>query len=162
MQNDNSNYPLRPGRLQILFDNQTPLFFVTFNTYKRIRVLANNAIHKAFTDFCKKSPDHGIAVGNYVKMPDHIHLFVWLNHDNIGLSRFVKSLKEKLGKTILRQRINKPHWQQGFFDHVLRSSENYQEKSLYVRMNPVRVGLCVIPEDWAYGGKIHDLTWYDM
>ena len=79
MQIDTSKqYPLRPGRMQILFDNQSPLFFVTFNTYIRKQLPANEAIHNSFIDFCTKSPDYGIVVGTYVIMPDHIRFFAGL------------------------------------------------------------------------------------
>ena len=57
-----------------------------------------------------------------------------------------------LGKELLRLGIQKPHWQEGFFDHVLRSAESYAQK--WVRMNPVRAGLCREPEEWPYQGEI--------
>jgi hypothetical protein len=55
---------------------------------------------------------------------------------------------------LLRVGFQKPHWQEGFFDHLLRSSESYGEKWEYVRMNPVRAGLCRQPEDWVFQGEI--------
>jgi putative transposase len=59
-----------------------------------------------------------------------------------------------LGKKLLELGSSKPHWQEGFFDHVLRSSESYAQKWEYVRMNPVRAGLCAATEDWPYQGEI--------
>ena len=50
-------------------------------------------------------------------------------------------------------------WQDGFFDHVLRDCESYGEKWEYMRMNPVRAGLVVRPEDWPYVGEIETLRW---
>jgi len=47
-----------------------------------------------------------------------------------------------------------PHWQEGFFDHLLRSDESHAEKWEYVRQNPVRAGLCHQPEEWPYQGEI--------
>ena len=41
--------------------------------------------------------------------------------------------------------VTPPHWQKGFFDHVLRSQESAGEKWKYVRENPVRAGLVAIP-----------------
>jgi len=57
---------------------------------------------------------------------------------------------------------NRPYgraWQDGFFDHVLRSSESYGEKWEYVRMNPVRAGLVKQTEDWPFIGEIEKLRW---
>ena len=44
--------------------------------------------------------------------------------------------------------------QEGFFDHLLRSSESYAQKWDYVRMNPVRAQLSKVPEGWPYQGEI--------
>ena len=96
-------------------------------------------------------------VGRYVLMPDHV-LFVALPEvGNVTLSGWMKSLKAVLGKTLLTLGTDKPHWQEGFFDHLLRSEESEAQKWEYVRMNPVRAGLCRAPEDWPYQGEIHRL-----
>jgi putative transposase len=87
-------------------------------------------------------------------MPDHIHLFVALPPTEVTLERWIQMLKTVLGKTMLRLGLQKPHWQEGFFDHVLRSSESYAEKWNYVRLNPVRAGLCVETEEWPFQGEI--------
>lgn len=41
-------------------------------------------------------------------------------------------------------------WQDGFFDHRLRTDESAAEKGNYIRMNPVRAGLVENPEAWPY------------
>jgi len=41
-------------------------------------------------------------------------------------------------------------WQEGFFDHRIRSSESAEEKRQYILMNPVRAGLVARPDDWPY------------
>ena len=51
------------------------------------------------------------------------------------------------------------HWQKGFFDHVIRSEESYNEKWLYVRDNPVRAGLVRSAEDWPYAGEVSALPY---
>jgi hypothetical protein len=63
-------------------------------------------------------------------------------------------MRSVLGKTLLEKGDRKPRWQEGFFDHVLRSAESYAQKWEYVRMNPVRAGLCASPEQWPYQGEI--------
>ena len=70
------------------------------------------------------------------------------------LTRWISLLKLALGKELVRLDYVRPHWQEGFFDHVLRNSESYSEKWEYVRMNPVRARLCERPEDWPYQGEI--------
>jgi putative transposase len=145
----------RPLRLQRLFTQLRPFYFVTFNTSKRARVLAYPEIHHAFRLFCRRAQnEHDVAVGRYVLMPDHVHLFVAFPPTGITLSKWIRALRSVLGKELLRRGVQKPHWQEGFFDHLLRSAESYAEKWEYVRMNPVRAGLCTQPEDWPYQGEI--------
>jgi putative transposase len=96
-----------------------------------------------------------ILVGRYVIMPDHIHLFVHLP-DATGLSAWIKSLKNALSKT-LREFTSASHWQKGYFDHVVRSERSYEEKWIYVRLNPVRHGLTAKPEEWPMQGEIQSL-----
>ena len=137
-----------------LFSSVHPLYFVTFNTYKRCGVLARPEIHETFQLFAKRAEEFDVAVGRYVIMPDHIHLFVAMPPTGITLREWIRVLRTVLDKTLLRMGIQKPHWQEGFFDHVLRSSESYSQKWDYVRMNPVRAALCTEPEDWRYQGEI--------
>jgi len=86
-------------------------------------------------------------------MPDHVHLFVWIPPSGPTLGSWVKALKSVLGKTLTELDVPKPHWQEGFFDHVLRRQECYDEKWDYVRLNPVRGGLVEKPEDWPWQGE---------
>jgi len=39
--------------------------------------------------------------------------------DGIALPRWVQSLRNVIGKKLLQLGIPKPHWQEGFFDHLL-------------------------------------------
>jgi hypothetical protein len=99
-------------------------YFVTFNTYKDQRLLARPEVHEV------------------------------LPIDGIALPTWVQSLRTVIGKRLLRLEIPKPHWQEGFFDHLLRSHESYAQKWDYVRLNPVRAKLSQTPETWPYQGEI--------
>jgi len=74
------------------------------------------------------------------------------------LSEWMKSLKNLLSKTLRGMNVPAPHWQKGFFDHVMRSEESYSEKWLYVAENPVRKKLTPRPGDWPYQGEIYPLA----
>jgi REP element-mobilizing transposase RayT len=53
------------------------LFFVTFCTHERRKLLATDAVHAAFVAFASQANSrHNVAVGRYVIMPDHVHFFV--------------------------------------------------------------------------------------
>jgi putative transposase len=100
--------------------------------------------------------DFGIAVGRYVILPDHLHLFVALP-DNFKLGDWVGTLKRVLARSLQGSGSGGPIWQRGFFDHVLRSNESYAEKWNYVRENPVRAGLVKRADDWPFSGEIVDI-----
>jgi putative transposase len=145
-------YPKLPPRLRWIF-SRNPLFFVTFCTYERRKLLATDAVHAAFVAFASQANSrHNVAVGRYVIMPDHVHFFV-RRSDDLELGRWVGMLKQALAKHIALAGTL-PIWQRGFFDHVLRNDESYAQKWNYVRENPVRAGLVTNAEDWPYSGEI--------
>ncbi|MEP6708834.1 MAG: hypothetical protein ABJB32_01730 [Verrucomicrobiota bacterium] len=47
--------------------------------------------------------------------------------EGVTLTKWVQALKSVMGKKLLALGFDKPHWQEGFFDHFLRSSESYAE-----------------------------------
>ena len=151
--------PFRPRlrRLERLFAN-SPVYFLTAATQGRSRLLANEEIHASFETFVRKAREQRIFVGRYVLMPDHAHFFAAFTPESPSLSRWMKSWKNALSKTLRDMGVPAPHWQKGFFDHVMRSEESYEQKWLYVRENPVRAGLVKRWGDWPYQGEIYPLT----
>src|SRR5437879_459069 len=129
--------PNRPPRLEAFQKYDPPLYFITFNTHHRRKLLANKRVHDRFVEFAKTALARGIAIGRYVIMPDHIHLFV-SGHYEFSITEWIRALKRTLSTVIPAPR---PHWQKGFFDHLIRHGESYSEKWEYVFQNPVRAGL---------------------
>jgi len=118
-------------------------------------------IHSRLVDFAEEGEDRGAWLGDYVLMPDHLHLFVAVDDTRITLSEWMKSLKNALSQTLRNNRIPSPHWQKGFFDHVLRGGESYSGKWEYVRQNPVRAGLVEEANAWKFMGKVFPLEFRD-
>lgn len=133
------------------------IYFVTTCTHERRSILSNEQVHAAFITFCRNAETRHIFVGRYVIMPDHLHLFVHFSTPAADLSGWMKSLKNYLSKTLREEGVAAPHWQKGFFDHVLRDGESYSEKWLYVAHNPVRKGLVTNWQDWSRQGEIYPL-----
>ena len=96
-----------------------PVWFVTFNTHHRVRLLANDAVHARFRWFATGAAQRHIVVGRYVLMPDHVHFFV-AGPREFDLSAWVRALKLALSSRIERPG---PHWQEGCVDHLLREPE---------------------------------------
>jgi REP element-mobilizing transposase RayT len=150
----------RLKRLDVMYQH-FPIYFVTACTAKRKQLLATETVHRDFKEFASSGPNYGAWVGAFVFMPDHFHLFVAVDDQKLGLSRWGKALKGKLSSALRVPGTSAPYWQKGFFDHVLRSAESYSQKWEYVRENPVRVGLVKRWEDWPYLGEIFDLRFHD-
>jgi len=83
-------------------------------------------------------------------MPDHAHLFVRGSLDFV-LAQWVRLLRRDLSTATP---VTRPHWQKGFFDHLIRNNESYAGKWEYVRENPVRAGLVEHAEAWPYQGEL--------
>ena len=148
----------RLRRLDAVYERH-PIYFVTACTAERRRLLANPTICDAFVRFAQTAAERGAWVGRYVLMPDHIHLFVVLEDALIDLPRWVKSLKNSVSKVLRVRGEPSPHWQKGFFDHIMRGGESYSQKWDYVKNNPVRAGLVAQAADWPYAGQIHELEY---
>jgi REP element-mobilizing transposase RayT len=117
----------RPLRLQRIFATD-PLYFVTFCTHERRPFLAQSEVHIAFVLFAKRAKDNfNVAVGRYVIMPDHVHLFVRGDY-NFRLDSWIGALKQELAKAAMLSRAKRQIWEEGFFDHVLRTNERLLAK----------------------------------
>jgi REP-associated tyrosine transposase len=92
-------------------------------------------------------------------MPDHLHLFIAIDDEKIKLTDWMKSLKNALSSALRSVGGSPPHFQKGFFDHVLRSAESYEEKWNYVRENPVRAGFAKRWDEWPFRGEIFALEY---
>jgi REP element-mobilizing transposase RayT len=145
----------RPPRLPFVFERYAqPVWFITANTADRRPWLNDEAVHTALLHFAESGLNTGrAALGRYVLMPDHLHLFVQLAREET-LSAWVKALKAVLRRASANETAR---WQPGFFDHLLRRCESYEEKWDYVRMNPERAGLVRQAEDWPFQGEFHPL-----
>ncbi|MFM8719154.1 MAG: REP-associated tyrosine transposase [Chthoniobacterales bacterium] len=148
----------RLRRLDAVYERH-PIYFVTACTAERRHLLANPTICDAFVRFAQAAAERGAWVGRYVLMPDHVHLFVTLEDDKICLSDWVGSLKKSISKALRGEGELSPHWQKGFFDHVMRGGESYSQKWDYVRENPVRAGIVSQADDWPFSGQIHELEY---
>lgn len=78
-----------------------------------------------------------VHVDNYVIMPNHIHLLLFLYCDDgrallvPTVSRVIQQLKGAVTK-----RIGHPVWQSRFYDHVIRTERDYRDIYTYIDNNP--------------------------
>ncbi len=130
------------------------VYFVTVVADQRRKMFCDARVAKATIE-CLLSLrlKIGFNLYCYCLMPDHLHALV-------GAGRSQKSLGELVG--MFKSLSTRAHWQwyegklwqRQFFDHIIRSDEDYYETLKYIRLNPVRKGLVGMAEDWAYTGGI--------
>lgn len=119
------------------------MYFITINSVPRgSDLLLNHA--RNLWDSVQFTATRGLWWPRlFVVMPDHIHGLFCFNRDT-GILKVIRDWKHYTAR-----RMAIP-WQRDFFEHRLRHDESLDEKAHYIRMNPVRRGLCASPEDWHF------------
>ena len=140
------------------FDAEPVVFFTVVAAHRQA-VLANDELHEILRGIWALAGErNGWWVGDYVLMPDHVHLFARASREGLPMKKWVqmwKSFSSRRWKALNGEET--PFWQGDYFDRYLRNADQYSEKWSYVEANPVRKGLVSKPEDWPYRGRIHEL-----
>lgn len=128
-------------------------YSLTFSTFQRRSLFTEPAlVATVIEQILIASGKCGFDVIAYCGMPDHFHLVVCGNIESADLPRFVqraKQLSGYYGKRIVNHRI----WQAGYFERVLRETEDTRSVVAYVLLNPVRKGLVASPQDYPFSGS---------
>ncbi len=145
---------------------QSNIVLLTIATEDRRPWLDNETIHQLLRQTWLEA--QAWLVGDYLLMPDHLHLFCAPRDLSVTIETWIAywkrefSLKHKrLVGTLAppAQRSAQPKFQSRGWHHRLRDGESYSEKWAYVQENPVRKGLVQRIEDWPFKGRIFDLIW---
>jgi putative transposase len=163
---------------------QSNIVLLTVTTEKRNPWLANDTAHQLLHQTWSEAK--AWLVGDYLLMPDHLHLFcsprdlhftieTWISYWKREFALKHKRLASTLappiaqgeasvsakqgGASVLASRFSEWKFQSRGWHHRLRDGENYSEKWLYVQENPLRKNLCKQIDDWPFKGKVFDLIW---
>ncbi|HEX4349990.1 MAG TPA: transposase [Verrucomicrobiae bacterium] len=87
----------------------------------------------------------------WVVMPDHVHVVLWPK-PNFTLSEILKGRKRQIARqaNLILGRTGETFWQRESYDHWIRNDEEKSRIRRYIRMNPVKAGLCKAPEEWKW------------
>ena len=134
-----------PHDVPCWIDPTQEAFFITINCVPRHHNhLAHPQAWSALLESIEFREERGDWIWNILlAMPDHLHGIVIFP----GGCRMRKLFSDWKRWLATNHRIA---WQDGFFDHRLRSWESADEKGNYIRQNPVRAGLVDSPEAWPY------------
>lgn len=79
-----------------------------------------------------------ITVDHSVIMPNHIHLLLQIHTDENGRSMIAPTISTvvRLMKGMVSKQAGFAVWQKGFYDHVIRNENDYQDIWNYIEGNP--------------------------
>jgi len=130
------------------------IVFLTVKTEDRARWLASETNHRLLHQVWQGA--EAWLVGDYVLMPDHLHLFCAPRDLNYTIEQWITFWKRDF-RRVHRQADWK--FQSRGWHHRLRDGREYSEKWLYMQENPLRRGLVKRLEDWPFKGKVFDVHW---
>ena len=160
------NLPKRKAMRLKNFDySSTGAYFITICTHNRKCMLSQivGAIHESpetvLTEYGKivdeiiknVSARCEVTIDRYIIMPNHVHLLVIITDSEelrairesplrgrSVISKAIGYIKMNASKEI-HTRFGKINlWQRGFYDHIIRGKEDYEEHLKYIDENPMR------------------------
>jgi REP element-mobilizing transposase RayT len=83
-------------------------------------------------------------------MPNHVHVLIHCS-DQTPLDQIVRSWKNYTARLInARTGRSGRFWEHDYYDRLIRDEEHLARARHYIRMNPVKAGLCRQPQDWPF------------
>lgn len=83
-------------------------------------------------------------------MPEHVHLLMSEPQQGFlaDAMHYLKlSFAKRLGTAVF--------WQKRYYDRNVRDEREFREKLRYIHRNPVKAGLCELPEEWPWSSFRH-------
>lgn len=113
-----------------------------FNSFQAARIL----IHS----FSYAEQDRQTSTLAFVVMPDHFHWLLQL-HNKLPLKDVIGQVKRRTSYQLHQSSIiNHKVWQQGFYDHCLRTEEDILPTCRYIVANPLRAKLVTSVSDYPH------------
>ena len=157
----------KPLRLKYYNYNANGSYFITFCTHDRQNTLVSHyttdvsytitRIWANYSEYGKIAQnvienftnDFGVKIDCFCIMPNHVHLLLSINDETIVdqidkrsvISKVVGYIKMNATKEICSKFGKQKIWQRGFYDHVIRNQQDYDEIAKYVQENPYKWNL---------------------
>lgn len=152
MEENIKKYPKRP-RIKEFDYSGIYSYFITICTDMKKAVFVSDEIFNAILLLLKEAAErYGFEVYAYCFMPDHLHLLLVAESENVSLKEFIKLFKQKSG-FYYKQRYGVKLWQPSYYDHVLRKKESLNKITEYIFYNPVRKKLVEEYCEYPYSGS---------
>ena len=133
---------------------QSNIVLLTVATENRKHWLDNETAHQFLCQTWSEATSW--LVGDYLLMPDHLHLFCAPRDLSVSIETWIKYWKREFS---LKHGRKDWKFQSRGWHHRLRDGESFSEKWIYVQENPLRKGLVQQIQDWPFKGRVFDLVW---
>jgi putative transposase len=128
-------------------------YSLTLCTFDRLPAFAEPpVVATVLSQLRSTAAKEGFAVLAYCFMKDHLHLLLAGDRDDSDLRRFVVRFRQASGYWYA-QATGRRLWQEGYYDHVLRSEEDTRTVVRYLLGNPVRAGLTDSIGEYPWAGS---------
>ena len=139
------------------FHDTGQVHFLTFSCYKRWAKFAAIESRCTFESALERvRQNYHLFVYGYVVMPEHVHMLA-SEPERGTLAQAMQFLKQGVARR-LALRATEPFWQARYYDFNVWSERKFTEKLRYIHRNPVKSGLCELPEDWEWSSFRHYAT----
>ena len=129
-------------------------YAITLVCHKRNNLLTSLIINRAIINEMRGLEREQLIKSNtFVIMPNHIHWLLQLS-DSVTLSEVIRSFKGR-SATVYRQFGRQKLWQKGFYDHLIRNTEDLNSCARYIVANPLRANLIKNIADYPYWDSIY-------
>ena len=128
--------------------NNGQTYFVTSRTWASRELFRTPRWARLFIDTLDRYRPEQYLLHAFVLMPDHFHLIITPQITLEKAAQFIKGGFSFRAKKELNSNLE--IWQRGFSDHRIRNAQDYQIHAAYIRANPVRKRLRVVPEQYPY------------
>ena len=127
------------------------IFFITTVTAQRKPLFRYERSAKLFLDTLFGYRDRGIfQLHEFVVMPDHVH-FILAPKLTTSLERAMQFIKGGYSHRYMKETGSRTEiWERSFTNHRIRDGDDYDQHRRYIHLNPVRAGLCQVPQDYPY------------
>src|SRR5215467_3309551 len=125
-------------------------YFITICAHMQQNLFQRDEIAALLVATPMKYRDAGeYELHEYVVMPNHIHVLLSIDHQNLG--RVVQFIKGGFSHSLSEHGIVfRAVWEQRYHDRRVRDENEFAEFSHYIRQNPVRKGLVDHAEEYTY------------
>jgi REP element-mobilizing transposase RayT len=128
-------------------------YFLTICAFKRVPWFANHrCASETICELLRTAGDYGFAAIAYCLMPDHLHALLDGTRQDSNFRKCVSMFKQRSAFAHVR-RHERPLWQDGYFEHIVRREEAIESIAAYIVANPIRAGLCTAAGEYPYLGS---------